>query len=111
MAALPSWPPLKPSTTEVVVWLTKHGADSQALHSTGRTAADMSKRHGTPTEQTAYLEARHTALNPDAVARAGSRSASCLVIFYCSKECQVADWPDHKVECGQSVEKAVAKGR
>jgi hypothetical protein len=50
--------------TEVVVWLTKHGADSQASNPRGITAADVSKSSGAPTEQTAYLEARTHCAKP-----------------------------------------------
>jgi hypothetical protein len=35
---------------EIVVWLTKHGADSEALHLQAGTAADVSKRYGVPAE-------------------------------------------------------------
>jgi ankyrin repeat protein len=34
--------------TEVVVWLTKHGADSQVLHDKLGTAADISRFKGAP---------------------------------------------------------------
>jgi hypothetical protein len=49
---------------EIVVWLTKHGANSQALHPLGGTAADLSKAHGAPAEQTAYLDARTNCAKP-----------------------------------------------
>lgn len=29
----------------------------------------------------------------------------CRVVNYCSRECQVADWPGHKKECGKSGKK------
>jgi ankyrin repeat protein len=51
----------------------KHGADSQASHSMGRTAADMSKAWGAPAEHTRSWRHGHTAQSPDAVVR-GSRS-------------------------------------
>jgi ankyrin repeat protein len=49
---------------EVVVWLTKHGADSQASHSRLGTAANVSKAKCAPAEQTAYLEARMHCAKP-----------------------------------------------
>jgi ankyrin repeat protein len=38
--------------TEIVVWLSKHGADAQVLHQNGGTAADVSRQRGAPVEQT-----------------------------------------------------------
>jgi hypothetical protein len=68
----------------------KHGANSQASHPRAGTAADFSKVHGALAEQTVCTWRRgRTARNPGAKAW-GSRSAGCLVIFYCCKECQVA---------------------
>jgi hypothetical protein len=48
----------------VVVWLTKHGADSQASHPRLGTAAEHSKAIGAPADQTAYLEARTHCAKP-----------------------------------------------
>jgi ankyrin repeat protein len=96
---------------EVVVWLTKHGADLQALHSRGATAADISKMHCAPAEQTAYLEARTHCAKPGCSGAGLKKCAGCLVIFYCSKECQVAHWPAHKAECVRSAGKAADKGK
>lgn len=31
--------------------------------------------------------------------------AECRVVNYCSRECQVADWPQHKGDCGKSGKK------
>jgi hypothetical protein len=93
--------------TEVVVWLTKHGADSQASHPRAGTAADISKVRGAPAEQPAYLEARTHCAKPECDGAGLKRG--CLVIFYCGKECQVAHWPTHKAECERSAGKAASK--
>jgi hypothetical protein len=95
--------------TEVVVWLTKHGADSQASHPQLGTAADFLKASGAPAEQTAYLEARTHCAKPGCSGAGLKKCAGCRVIFYCGKECQVTHWPAHKPECERSAEKAVGK--
>jgi hypothetical protein len=50
--------------TDIVVWLTKHGANSQASHPRIGTAADISKANGASAEQTAYLEVRAHCAKP-----------------------------------------------
>ena len=37
---------------------------------------------------------------------ATKRCVKCLKSWYCSRECQVADWKSHKKECNKSKEKA-----
>jgi hypothetical protein len=50
---------------EVVVWLSKHGANAQAVHQQrGITAADVSRHYDAPAELTEYLEARTHCANP-----------------------------------------------
>jgi ankyrin repeat protein len=49
---------------EVAVWLIEHGANSQASHPRGFTAADISKKYRAPADQTAYLEARTHCARP-----------------------------------------------
>ena len=41
-----------------------------------------------------FVCARQECLNPPT-----SQCSRCLRIFYCSKECQVADWRKHKKSC------------
>jgi hypothetical protein len=88
---------------EVVVWLTKHGANSQASHPLGVFAADMSRMHGASVEQTAYLEARTHCAKSGCSGAGLKKCAGCLVIFYCGKKCQVAHWPAHRAECAKTV--------
>jgi ankyrin repeat protein len=88
MAAHPSW---------------LHGANSQASHLRGGTAAEISKASGAPAEHTSYLEARTQCAKPGCSGAGLKKCAGCLVIFYCSKECQAAHWWLHKFECKQGA--------
>eukprot|EP00899_Mesostigma_viride_P006226 jgi/Mesvir1/15604/Mv03213-RA.1 len=40
--------------------------------------------------------------NRSCTARGTKACAKCHAAYYCSRECQVADHPDHKVNCGKS---------
>jgi hypothetical protein len=33
------------------------------------------------------------------------RCGACASVFYCSRECQIADWPKHKPECKKDEKK------
>ncbi len=35
--------------------------------------------------------------------QAFKRCSKCKSIWYCSKECQVSDWPNHKVVCNKKA--------
>jgi hypothetical protein len=83
----------------VAQWLIKNGADTKAVANTYGTAADISKLYGAPAQQTAYLEARTHCAKPGCDGAGLKKCAVCLEVFYCSKECQVAHWLAHKVEC------------
>jgi hypothetical protein len=98
--------------TEVVVWLIKHGADTQAsLHSRFRTAADISRDYGGSAEQTAYLEARTHCANPGCTGAGLKKCAGCLKVFFCGPACIRAHWPAHKAECKRIAEAAAGKAK
>jgi ankyrin repeat protein len=95
--------------TNVVVWLLKHDADAQVLHNYGGSAADISKDHGAPAEQTAYLEARAHCANPACNGAGLKKCAGCLEVFFCSPACIRAHWPVHKAGCKRISEAAAGK--
>jgi ankyrin repeat protein len=94
--------------TEVVVWLSKHGADAQASHQDGSTAVDVSRDFGAPAEQTAYLEARTHCANPGCDGAGLKKCSSCLRVFFCGPACIRAHWTAHKAECKRIAEAAEA---
>jgi hypothetical protein len=98
--------------TEVVVWLSRHGADTQHSHQHGGTAADISREHGAPPEQTEYLEARTHCANPGCTGAGLKKCAGCLTVFFCGPACIRAHWPAHKAECKRIAEASkVKKGK
>jgi ankyrin repeat protein len=97
--------------TEVVVWLSKHGADAQAfLHflQGGSTAADLSRTFGATAELTDYLEARTYCANPSCDGAGLKKCAGCLKVFFCGPACIRAHWPVHKAECKRIAEATAA---
>jgi ankyrin repeat protein len=94
--------------TEVVVWLSKHGADAQASDQRYGTAADVSREEGAPAEQTEYLEARTHCANPSCDGAGLKKCAGCLKVFFCGPACIRAHWPAHKVECNRIAKAAAA---
>ena len=38
--------------------------------------------------------------------QAFKRCSKCRSVWYCSKECQVGDWPEHKVSCNRIAKEA-----
>jgi hypothetical protein len=96
--------------TEVVVWLSKHGTEAQASHQHDGTAADVSREHGAPVEQTEYLEARAHCANPGCDGAGLKKWASCSKVFFCGPACIRAHWPAHKAECKQIAEASKLKG-
>jgi ankyrin repeat protein len=95
---------------DVVRFLLKHGADPQASHNVLGTAADISRMHGAPAEQTAYLEARTHCANPDCTNAGLKKCERCLQVYFCGSACIRAHWPAHKVECKAAAAKLKAAG-
>jgi hypothetical protein len=93
---------------EVVVWLIKHGANAQALHHNGGTAADVSRAEGAPAAQTEYLEARAHCANPGCDGAGLKKCAGCLKVFFCDPACIREHWPAHKAECKRWSDKRTA---
>jgi ankyrin repeat protein len=94
--------------TEIVVWLIKHGADTQTSHQVEGTAADVSRDEGAPAEQTEYLEARTHCAKPGCDGAGLKKCAGCLTVFFCGPACIRAHWPAHKAECKLIAEAAAA---
>jgi hypothetical protein len=93
--------------TEVVVWLSKHGADAQVSSCYG-TAVDLSKAFGAPAEQTTYLKARMHCANPGCGGAGLKKCSGCLKFFFCGLACIRAHWPAHKAECREAATKLKA---
>ena len=53
--------------------------------------------------------------NPKLCAKCGAPDSSakcpCKQVQYCSKECQLADWPSHKLQCRARLDKKVNKAK
>jgi ankyrin repeat protein len=94
---------------DVITSLLKNGANAQAHTTEFGTAANYSKLHGAPTEQTAYLEARTHCAKSGCSGAGLKKCAGCLEVFFCSKDCQVAAWPAHKADCKRRVKSKKSK--
>jgi ankyrin repeat protein len=96
--------------TEIVVWLSKHGANAQASHQQhGFTAVDVSRHYGAPAELTEYLEARANCANPGCDGAGLKKCVGGLKVFFYSPACIRAHWPVHKAECKRIAEAAASK--
>jgi hypothetical protein len=85
---------------EVVVWLVKAGADTQATFPiSAETAADVSREAGASASQTAYLEAKTHCSNPGCSGAGLKKCPACKQARYCGEPCQLAHWKAHKVDC------------
>jgi ankyrin repeat protein len=101
---------------EVVTWLVKAGADTQAAavdSSVSKiTAADISKRFGALTTQTAYLEAKTHCSNTGCSGVGIMKCTRCKQVRYCGEPCQLAHWRVQKADCKRwSAELKAGKGK
>jgi hypothetical protein len=94
----------------IVRLLLKLGADPQISAPEFGTAADLSKLHGAPPEQTAYLEAKTHCSNPGCTGAGRKTCAECKQARYCCLECQHSHWPAHKAECKVAAKARAAHG-
>jgi hypothetical protein len=87
---------------DIVRWLIKEGADTQAtmdLEEGFYTATDLSKVADASTEQIAYLEAKTHCSNPGCSGAGIKRCPACKQARYCGEPCQYAHWKAHKGDC------------
>jgi ankyrin repeat protein len=94
---------------DVVTFLIKYGANVQDSADAHGTAADISKEYAAPSKQTKYLEARTHCAKPGCDGAGAKKCARCLKVYYCTRECQLANWSAHKAECRRSADKTTAK--
>jgi hypothetical protein len=88
--------------TEVVKWLIKAGADTQAsskFQGTDYTAATVSRHVGASADQTAYLEAKTHCSSPGCSGTGLLKCTGCRQARYCGEACQLAHWEAHKADC------------
>jgi ankyrin repeat protein len=90
---------------EVVIWLVKAGADTQASTSRSieagdaKTAANFSLYYGASPEQTAYLEAKTHCSSIGCSGAGVMKCTGCKQARYCEAACQLAHWKAHKADC------------
>jgi hypothetical protein len=85
--------------TDIVNWLVKVGANPNTSTDHFCTAADMSKRAGASTEQTAYLEAKTHCSSPGCSGAGVMKCTGCKQARYCGEPCQLVHLKAHKVDC------------
>jgi hypothetical protein len=87
---------------DIVKWLIKAGADTQAtlkFEGTGYTAAVVSRHVGASADQTAYLEAKTHCSSPGCSGTGLLKCTGCRQARYCGEACQLAHWKTHKNDC------------
>jgi ankyrin repeat protein len=85
--------------TDMVKWLVKAGANPNTSMDHFGTAADISKRAGATTEQTAYLEAKMNCSSHGCSGAGIKKCTGCKQVRYCGEPCQLAHWKAHKADC------------
>jgi ankyrin repeat protein len=93
------------SQSNVVAYLLRHGADSQASvdFSEGMSLETSTYVVGAPPEQTAYLDAKTHCYNPSCNEAGLKKCTGCKQVRYCGAQCQLAHWPVHKTECKEAA--------
>jgi hypothetical protein len=97
---------------EVVKWLVKAGADTQAVfyNYPDFTAAGISRAIEASPEQTAYLEAKTHCSSPGCSGAGIMKCTGFKQARYCGEACQLAHWKAHKADCRRwSAELAAGK--
>jgi hypothetical protein len=88
---------------EVVTWLVKAGADTQAVSEDDdgimRTAAEMSRNYGASAVQTTYLESKTHCSNTGCSGAGIMKCTRCKQARYCGETCQLAHWKAHTGDC------------
>jgi ankyrin repeat protein len=84
---------------EIVKWLIKAGAETQAYVGNNITAASISSHAGASAEQTAYLEAKTHCSKPGCSGAGIMKCTACKQARYCQEGCQLAHWKAHKADC------------
>jgi ankyrin repeat protein len=87
----------------VVTFPLKYGANPQLSSPYFGNAADLSRKWGGSVEHTKYLEARTHCALPGCSGAGAKSCAGFLKVYYCKRECQLAHWLAHKVECRRSA--------
>jgi hypothetical protein len=103
--------------SEVVKWLVKAGADTQAIYvrpdGISINAAAASRIGGASAEQTAYLEDKTHCSNPGCSGAGLLKCTGCKQARYCRQERHRAHWKAHKADCKRWSVKlgAIGKGK
>jgi hypothetical protein len=97
---------------EVVKWLVKAGANTQATFPGFHNSALATSRHfGESASLIAYLEAK-THCSNTGCSGAGLKNCPACKTRYCGEPCQMAHWKAHKADCKRrSAELAASKGK
>ena len=87
---------------DTALMMIEQGANQTDTTNDGRRPIDLALSRGHSDLAVMLKEkfvcARQECLNPPC-----SQCGRCLRIFYCSKECQVADWRRHKKSCSKKT--------
>ena len=83
---------------DTALMLMERGANPTDTNNDGNRPIDLAVRYG-HSDLAAMLRDKFVCARPNCLNSPSSRCSKCKCIFYCSKECQVADWRRHKKAC------------